>query len=261
MAEIDHSILEKVRNIHVDATFKTVPNSFFQLLIVHCVILDTVVPCIFVLMTSKSRVLYDAVFLSIKNLVPSLKPKLTVCDFEQASFSSVKFNFGSEMECCLFRYRQAIWRSWQQLGLSVSGEKSFTSWLKLIMSLPLLPETLIGPTFQELAPSIHFDKPIESILTFYVYVEKTWITSFMTASMFSVNGQTRRTNSDVECFHSAFSKRSGRKRPSFWFFLMKLKSVVNSYKIEAISLNEGKILRKYKCKEAKSVDRFISEAE
>ena len=138
MAEINHSILEKVENVHIDATFKTVPNSFFQLLIVHGVILDTVVPCIFVLMTSKSRVLYDAVFLSIRILVPCLKPKTAVCDFETALFSSVKFNFGSELKGCLFYYRQAIWRKWQQLGLSVSKEISYPSWLKLIMSLPLL---------------------------------------------------------------------------------------------------------------------------
>ena len=42
---------------------------------------------------------------------------------------------------------------------------------------------------------------------------------------------------------------------------MKLKSVANSYKIEAIILHDGKVSRKYKCKEAKTVDSFISEDE
>ena len=82
LAEINHSVLEKEESVHFDATFKTVPNIFFQLLVVHQVILDTVVPCIFVLMTSKSRVLSYAVFLSIKTLVPCSKSKSAVCDFE-----------------------------------------------------------------------------------------------------------------------------------------------------------------------------------
>ena len=30
MADINHSILEKVENVHTDATFKAVPNSFFS---------------------------------------------------------------------------------------------------------------------------------------------------------------------------------------------------------------------------------------
>ena len=101
--------------------------------------------------------------------VPCLKPKSAVCDFETALFCSVKFNFGSEIKSCLFQYRQAIWRTWQQLGLSVSKEKSFSSWFKLIMSLPLLPETLLGPTLQELAPSIVFDQPIKVF----------WLSTFM----------------------------------------------------------------------------------
>ena len=80
-------------------------------------------------------------------------------------------------------------------------------------------------------------------------------------SCFSVYGQKRWTNSDVDCFHSALSKRIGRKRPSFGFFLTKLKSVANSYKNEAISIRDGKVSRKYKYNEAKTVDRFIPEAE
>ena len=261
MAEIDHSILQNVDNAHIDATFKTVPNCFYQLLIVHCIILDTVVPCIFVLMTNKSRLLYDAVFLTIKNLVPSFKPKIVVTDFEKALFSSIKFSFGSDIRGCLFHYKQKVWTKWQQLGLSTCRDKRTSSWVKLIMSLPYLPENMIEQAFQELAPTVVFDQPSESILRFYIYVEKTWINGIKPFSMFSVYGQTRRTNSDVEVFHSAFAKRIGRKRPSFWFFLMKLKSVAYSYKIEVNCLNEGKIVRKYQSKLSKTADRYVSEAE
>ena len=42
---------------------------------------------------------------------------------------------------------------------------------------------------------------------------------------------------------------------------MKLKSVANSYKSEAMNLHDCKVTCKDKCKETKTVDRFISEAE
>ena len=50
------------------------------------------------------------------------------------------------------------------IRISVFREKSYCSWFKLLMSLPLLSLTLIGPTFHELAPSIVFDRDVQSII-------------------------------------------------------------------------------------------------
>ena len=44
LAEIDLSFLNRIHSIHVDATFKTVPLDFYQLMIIRCLVLDTIIP-------------------------------------------------------------------------------------------------------------------------------------------------------------------------------------------------------------------------
>ena len=73
--------------------------------------------------------------------------------------------------------------------------------------------------------------------------------------MLSVNGQNRRTNS------SNFGKRMAQKRPNFWYFLNKLKSVAKASHLEIIQLGQGILTRRYKRKSSKIIDRYISEAE
>ena len=41
LADIDLSILNRSYSVHVDATFETVPVDFYQLLVFHCIVLDT----------------------------------------------------------------------------------------------------------------------------------------------------------------------------------------------------------------------------
>ena len=79
--------------------------------------------------------------------------------------------------------------------------------------------------------------------------------------MLSVHGKFRRINSEVEGFHSSFGKRIGRKRPNFWLFLFKLKSVGKAYQLEANQLREGTLTKRYRRKMSKVSDKFISEAE
>ena len=137
--------MKTVSVIHADATFKVVPKKFYQLLIIHCVFSDVLIPVFYALMTSKSRVLYDALFLCIRNFFPSFKPAKCVVDFETALYSSIQFNFESQMQGCLFHYRQALWRKWSRLGIDKDGE--LIKWLKKLMALPLLPEEKIEQCF------------------------------------------------------------------------------------------------------------------
>ena len=71
------------KNMHVDATFKVEPRQFYQLLVIYGVKSETVLPSIYVLMTAKSRALYDAVFNFVKTLT-SAEPPTIVIDFEVA---------------------------------------------------------------------------------------------------------------------------------------------------------------------------------
>ena len=60
LADFDLSFLNRIHSIHVDATFKTVPVDFYQLLIIHCLVLDTIIPVFYFLMAGETRLLYDA---------------------------------------------------------------------------------------------------------------------------------------------------------------------------------------------------------
>ena len=61
--------MENVSIIHADGTFKIVPKKFHQLLIIHCVFSDFLIPVFYAVMISKSGLLYDALFLSIRNFL------------------------------------------------------------------------------------------------------------------------------------------------------------------------------------------------
>ena len=71
------------KNMHVDATFKIAPRQFYQLLVIYGVKSETVLPSISVLMTTRSRALFDAVFNFVKTLT-SAEPPTIVIDFEVA---------------------------------------------------------------------------------------------------------------------------------------------------------------------------------
>ena len=75
LTDFDLSFLNRVHSIHVDATLKTVPVDFYQLLIIHCLVLDTIISVFYVLMPGKRRLLYDAVFLKIRSLAPQFNPE------------------------------------------------------------------------------------------------------------------------------------------------------------------------------------------
>ena len=83
-------------------------------------------------MSGKTRLLYDAVFLKIISLAPQFNRETSVSDFEIALYSSIKFLFGSNLQGCLFHYRQSLYRKWQQLGLLCVKVKEVVSWVKII---------------------------------------------------------------------------------------------------------------------------------
>ena len=99
LPDLNNNILDCVESIHVDATFKTVPSCFYQLLIIHCIILDTIVPVFYVLMTSKSRLhYYDSVFLQIRCLAPGFRPQHAVSVFHKREHSKYCDRFIAEAE-------------------------------------------------------------------------------------------------------------------------------------------------------------------
>ena len=63
-------LLAQSTQIFIDATFRVCPHQFYQLLIIHS--FDNVsflyIPCVFILMTSKSKFIYENIFKEIKKI-------------------------------------------------------------------------------------------------------------------------------------------------------------------------------------------------
>lgn len=80
-------------HIFVDATFRSVPSPFYQLLIlmIRDFATDLYLPVFYVLMTGKRAHLYRFVFSMINTIIgASIAPAHVYCDFEQALLTSVK---------------------------------------------------------------------------------------------------------------------------------------------------------------------------
>ena len=86
LTDFNLSFLNRIHSIHFDATFKAVFVNFW-----------TIIPVFHVLMSIKTRLLYDVVFLKIRSLAPQFNPETSVSDFEIALYSSMKFVFGSNL--------------------------------------------------------------------------------------------------------------------------------------------------------------------
>ena len=253
MADIDLSLLKRIHSIQVDASFKTVLADLHQLLIIHCLVLDTIKPVFFVLKSGKTRLLYDAVFLKIRSLAPQFNPEPSVSDFEIDFFSSIKFVFGSNLQGCLFHYRQSLYRKWKLLGFSCVQFKGIVSWIRQLMALPLLPTNLIHSVFYELTPSVLEIKLLDAMATFCSFVEKQCIQK---CSVFL--GYSTELKSKVSIALSA-NELVGDVLVSGFFF--KLKTVGKFYQLEANQLREGMLARRSGRKMSKVSDKFNSEAE
>jgi hypothetical protein len=90
-------MLCKASRIHSDGTFKTSPMFFYQLYIIHSWYKQTMFPCAYVLMTTKTEESYKRVLDELKSAALSLghdfHPSAILTDFEAAAINAYKYHF------------------------------------------------------------------------------------------------------------------------------------------------------------------------
>ena len=187
-----------------------VPQGFYQLLITCAVDFDVVVPTAFTLMMSKSRLNYDAVFSLIKEAT-NVKPTKIVTDFEAALCHSQVTTFeGVDLQGCYFHASQAIYRRAKQVGLDhlMNNSQEVKEWVRLLMSLPLLPANQISNVFQtSLHPfTLRQFQNDAGILSLYEYVDSYWL-KIVGVERMSVFRAPRRTNATVKSFNNTLKSR------------------------------------------------------
>ena len=122
-----------------DGTFKTAPNLFYQLYVIHALkggpnILEDghLLPCWFVLLSNKSENIYALMWNEIKFVCPQACPSHLIVDFEQAAINAFYLNLpGTQVKGCFFHLTQNMWRKIQDSGLKIDINKIPRSHYKL----------------------------------------------------------------------------------------------------------------------------------
>ena len=205
---------DDTKQISADGTFKTAPSlrvgHLYQILILLAMYKGHWYPVVKAIMTHKTRVLYDSVFAKFKSLLPdSVQPTLVITDYEPALMGGLSMIFPmSRIVGCWFHFTKAVFKYMSGLGLKEQFTKNtgFHVWMKLVLSLPLLPTDRITGMWDELKrESIPSVDGISRISTTAVkklrkYIEKTWIVGKL--DVLSVHKEESRTNNASESYNS-----------------------------------------------------------
>ena len=107
------NILSASNSVYFDATFKTVPEIFFQFFTIHAEYHGSIVPCIFVLMEYKREECYRNVWDILCSSL-NLSFSFSMCDFEKASINAFKVHFPlCDMSGCFFHFKQNMWKKFK----------------------------------------------------------------------------------------------------------------------------------------------------
>ncbi len=236
-------LMRRLKDLSFDGTFFTVPKIFYQLFTIMAVIDGHSFPLIFLLMTSKTQLLYEAAMHSLTTIFPDLEPNTLMGDFELASRNIMEMTFPTaSLGGCQFHYSQSVWKKVQKLGLAnlYKTNTEFKKYIKKLMSLPYLPaveitlaaEHLFSTTFDI---SIHFQSQNKKLIK---YIRRFWLGT-ITPEKLSVFDLPRGTNNDLESFHAQLKARIKTHRPNPWSFLGHLNNLMSDVSLDIERLQNG----------------------
>ncbi|XP_050430408.1 uncharacterized protein LOC126839253 isoform X2 [Adelges cooleyi] len=208
-------------DLHADATFKVVPSmpQCRQLFIIHLILQNHSIPVCYVLMESKTEAAYKKVVERFHAKFPEVRPLTIMIDYESALhkvFSQIYPE--AQINSCWFHYVQALQKNIKKMGYveqlkqSIEAKKCF----KMCAALALLPANRVEEGFQEVKN--HAANNNVLLPRFFTYFTSYWLTR-KGAECFSVHGQPRRTNNNVESFHSTLKQTFQVTHPNLWKML------------------------------------------
>ena len=146
---------------------------------------------------------------------------------------------------CFFHWSQAVWRKVKELGLALAYYKkgSIHSYIKMLMSLPFLPQEHIAMAMSEM--KLRAASPC--ILDLCKYIEKTWVNGKVwLPDVWTVFQRPFRTNNDVEGWHRRFNSLCGENAPPLYKLIVNLFKEVQIIKINIRLISEGKLKKRQK---------------
>lgn len=238
--------------LYMDATFKTCPRPYSQMLVIQGDYHGRVLPFLTVLMTNKTIGDYRQILQAVKRKVLRLtghtwEPASIVMDFEQALITAVETDLpNTRTELCYFHFNQSLWRRIQELGLTraYKRDENLKEILRKVMSLGFLPVALVRNNFTLLRNSPGTRRKIyqyPALFDFFNSVQNTYIVGQFPAPVWNVYERNMdcRTNNNAESFHRSWNNRVGVRHPNLWIFVRHLKDLQASTESGILSMDRG----------------------
>ena len=126
-----------------DGTFKTAPELFRQVYVIHALrsgpdplLNGHLLPSLFVLLPNKTQCTYTRMWQQIKALCPNAHPSQMIMDFEMAAINSFEQIWPATfVKCCFSHLTQNVWRKVQSEGL----QSDYNQDAELAICIRLLP--------------------------------------------------------------------------------------------------------------------------
>ena len=132
--------------VHMDGTFRSSPNMFSQLFIIHTLVHGHVRPMLYCLLPAKDTAVYTLLFHLIcdkaREFGLEFRPDVVWVDYEAAITRSIRYVLrGTVIKGCYFHYCQALHRSYSREGLTnhVFHPGTLRTVVFPLMCLPFLP--------------------------------------------------------------------------------------------------------------------------
>ena len=171
-------ILFKSIRWHADGTFKSAPELFAQLYLIHGWYMGEMHPCAFIFMPDRTKPTYKKMLRKLKeSSAQILQPSSVFVDFEQGAIKAFREEFPVvEVKGCHFHFTQCIWRKIQELGLSVEYKenKQTRVWLEYFKTLAFIPLNLVDSTFLYLLSIQPQSEHTDKIKSFINYFQSTF---------------------------------------------------------------------------------------
>ena len=224
-----------------DGTFKTAPPLFSQVYCIHGLrggpnpLQDGhLLPCLFILLPSKTEAIYARMWERIHLLCPTAEPTHMLMDFEIGAINSFRVEWPlTNVKGCFFHLTQNFWRKIQEIGL----QGQYMHDKDIALRLRMLPALAFASPFdvRELFPQVieHINIPEATELALYferTYVGRTLagghVNPIYPIEMWNHHHEVPigipRTTNSIEAWHRSYNATIGCHHPNIWKFIKAL---------------------------------------
>ena len=233
--EKNMQLLQSSSEWFCDGTFKVVPELFYQLYSIHCLVSKRTMPCVFALLPNKRQSTYEELFNQLRAVNARLNPSAIMIDYEKAAMNAISNVFpNANIKGCFFHLSQAIYRKVQTEGLQsrYQSDAEFAISIRMIPALAFVPSDSVVQAFEHLQESMC--EEADGVIN---YFEDTFIgrrrrrnrgNPLFPICMWNMHDRVcddlPRTINSLEGWHNHLQANITSSHPNIWRFLQVLKT-------------------------------------